>query len=458
MPQTDSKEGATDRILNMVHGLSWASLPQEARHTAVRHFTDTVGAIYGGLNQDVTRKVAWTLGYASGQIPDLIDSEPMGASLYLGTTAHATELDDGHRGGSVHPGVAVVPALLVAAAQSVRAGRVYSGLDLLTAMVAGYEVICAVTGAANPALRNQGFHPTSVAGPLGAAMAVGHLHSLSRDSLSNALGIAASTSSGLFAFLKGGGEVKRVHGGLAARGGLTAVLLAEAGISAPNNILERSSGFIEAFCGGHSHGFDDLRLPPSNPFQILDCYIKPFACCRHLQPAMQALIDLRNENGLNENNVSRIEVETYSIAARHATTGWDDMASAQLSFPYCLATALHFGRADPVHFSDAARSNDWTAGVASKIEIVASEEMDARYPADRPARVTVWRGAESFSAYAPEAPGSTRFPLADTAVKDKFLALTGAALEAEHAEALLETLWALETMPDAQILLGMIKT
>ena len=41
-------------------------------------------------------------------------------------------------------------------------------------------------------------------------------------------------------------------------------------------------------------------------------------------------------------DVQHIDVATYRIAAEHASTGWDDFASAQLSFPYLMGLALKF--------------------------------------------------------------------------------------------------------------------
>src|SRR5262249_61230787 len=96
-----------------------------------------------------------------------------------------------------------------------------------------------------------------------------------------------------------------------------------------------------------------VGFPPAAPFGITDCYIKPHPCCRHIQPAVEALIGILDEEDIASEEVERIDVATYRIAAEHAATGWDDFASAQLSFPYLIALALKFRAIKFEHFADA---------------------------------------------------------------------------------------------------------
>src|SRR5690349_7642153 len=97
---------------------------------------------------------------------------------------------------------------------------------------------------------------------------------------------------------------------------------------------------MQAFALGRAERARPITLPPTVPFGITDCYIKPYACCRHIQPAVEALIDLLAAENIATDEVKRVEVATYRIAAEHAHTGFDDFASAQLSFPYLMAVAL----------------------------------------------------------------------------------------------------------------------
>jgi len=198
----------------------------EARESARRHFLDTLGAIIAGLATPPARIAAGTLAALHAPGPVIVPGQErrwdaLSAAYLMGTAGHGLELDDGYTQGAVHPGVAVVPALL--AAMQLR--RV-TGAQLLDSLIVGYEIVARVAAGIHPVSRQHGFHNTAVAGPLGAAAAVGALFGFEARTIEHALGLAASSAGGLFAFLHTGGDVKRLHAGHAAREGLFAALLA----------------------------------------------------------------------------------------------------------------------------------------------------------------------------------------------------------------------------------------
>jgi 2-methylcitrate dehydratase PrpD len=470
--------GATAAIVEFVGELRHAALSDEVRHYARRHLLDTVGVMIAGAGGDVASRAEAVLAAArpAGRIPvpgrarraDVIDAAFLG-----GTAAHGIELDDGFRQGSVHPGCVVVPAVL-----ALGYDRHADGRALMEAIVAGYEAVIAIGRACHPDLRQRGFHPTAAVGVFGSAAAVGKLRGLSADALANALGLAASSAAGLFAFVNGGGDIKRLHAGHAAREGLQAALLAEQGVEGPPDVIEARDGFMQAFAfgradkaraalaseasgqrghsksarAGHSpepgSSARAIALPPAAPFGITDCYIKPYPCCRHIQPAVEALIGLLNDETIANDEVQRIDVATYRIAAEHAETGWDDFASAQLSFPYLMGVALKFRAVKFEHFSEQTRRDPAFAAIARKLSVTAPADVDRLYPQLRPARVTVTTARGSFTRQADEALGSRIVPLDDAGLKAKFLDLVGPVLGAARAKELGERLWSLDAISD----------
>src|SRR5215468_4315497 len=206
--------GATNTIVSFASSLRYADLSDEVRYYARRHLLDTVGVMIAGAPGDVAtnaEKLLACVRAGAGTIPvpgrakrhDLLDAAFLG-----GTAAHGIELDDGYRVGSAHCGCTVVPAAL-----SVGYARGASGTQIVEAVVAGYEVAICLARACAPDLRQRGFHPTSVVGPLGTAVAVAKLRGLSDQQIADALGIASSASAGLFAFVNGGADIKRLHAG-----------------------------------------------------------------------------------------------------------------------------------------------------------------------------------------------------------------------------------------------------
>src|SRR6516225_3337025 len=309
--------GATAAIVEFVGELRHAALPHEVRHYARRHLLDTVGVMIAGAGGEVATRAEAVLAAVrpAGRIPvpgrtrraDLIDAAFLG-----GTAAHGIELDDGFRQGSVHPGCVVVPAVL-----ALGYDKRISGAALIEAVVAGYEAEIAIGRACHPDLRQRGFHPAAACGVFGAVMAAGKLRGLSPAQVADAIGIAASSAAGLFAFVNGGADIKRLHAGHAAREGVQAALLAEQGVQGPPAVLEARDGFLQAFAFGRVDKIGSsarpLALPPDVPFGITDCYIKPYACCRHLQPAVEALTGLCLDEKISPDEVTRIDVDTYRI-------------------------------------------------------------------------------------------------------------------------------------------------
>ena len=440
--------GATAALVQFTGALRYDALPEDARHYARRHLLDTVGVMIAGADGDVATRAEAVLASVrpAGDVPvpgrarraDLLDAAFLG-----GTAAHGIELDDGYTKGSVHPGCTVIPAAL-----AVGTTRKAGGKALIEAIVAGYETVTAIGRACHPELRHRGFHPTGPVAVFGAAMATGKLRGLTAQQLANAMGIAASSSAGLFAFVNGGGDIKRLHAGHAAREGLQAALLAEQGVEGPPGVIEGRDGFMQAFAFGRDGEPRPIRLPPAAPFGITDCYIKPNPCCRHIQPATEALIGLLNDENIATDEVKRVDVETYRIAAEHAHTGWDDFASAQLSFPYLMSLALKFRTIRFEQFSEAVRSDPAWRDLAAKFHISAPAEIDQLYPRLRPARVTVTTARGKFMRQADEALGSRLVPLDDAGLKAKFLDLVEPVHGAAKTAELTEKLWEIEQLAD----------
>ena len=167
-----------------------------------------------------------------------------------------------------------------------------------------------------------------------------------------------------------------------------------------------------------------IALPPDAAFGITDCYIKPYACCRHIQPAVEALFGLLNDEKIAADDISHVDVETYRIAAEHAHTGWDDYASAQLCFPYLMGVAARFRGIKVKHFNAETRTDPAFAEFASKLTITAPPEIDGLYPKLRPARVTVTTPRGKFVRQADEALGSRIVPLDDAGLEQKFIEMS----------------------------------
>ena len=104
------------------------------------------------------------------------------AALALGTFSHAFELDNLRApGAGVHGGATVaLPALMMAQACNA------SGRDLVTAIVAGIEVMFRIGAATLHSAEKVGFHGPGMTGPFGSAAACASLMKLSAAQTANA--------------------------------------------------------------------------------------------------------------------------------------------------------------------------------------------------------------------------------------------------------------------------------
>jgi 2-methylcitrate dehydratase PrpD len=440
--------GATRALVRFAAALRYEDLPETAVHAARRHSLDTVGAILAGTRQHATQCVKAALlelaGTGNAPVPGLTRRfDPLTAAYIAGTAGHGLELDDGYRAGSVHPGTVIVPALIAASA----AGR-FDGKQWLTATVVGYETVCRLAGAMHPASRHKGFHNTSVMGVMGAALAVGSLIGLDEERMAHTLGLAASSAGGIFAFLKGCGEVKRTHPGHAAREGLQCAFSAKHGLTGPKDVLEIAEGFFETFSSDvdTAAAVDGLR---EKRLVMPRCYIKPYAACRHLHPGIDAVLDILATEKIKPDDVERIEVGSYAIAAGHGAAKYDDMLSAQMSYPFALATALERRAVNLNHFDEKARSNDAVLRHVSKISVTTDPDCEADYPRLRPAKVTLsMRDGATYRRRIDEPYGSADNPVVDDALTDKFHSLADPVLGAARASEAERMLWNLDAVTD----------
>lgn len=151
--------------------------------------------------------------------------QPQYAMMLNGAYSHTLDFDDTHIEGVVHPGASVIAAALTEG-ESTKA----SGQQLLTAIAAGYEVVCRLGVAIGSSGFAKGFHNTSTCGIFGAIAAISSLRGLDADIIEMAFGVGISKTAGSMQFLTNGAWNKRLHPGFAAHDAYLSVAFAQAGV------------------------------------------------------------------------------------------------------------------------------------------------------------------------------------------------------------------------------------
>lgn len=445
----------TKALARLASTLDIAALDTADRRAAKRHLLDALGATIAGAAQPIVVQVAALLqqeGAAGVPVIGLRRRlDVLSAAYVTALSCHALEVDDGCREGGIHPGAVVIPVAL-----SIGYERDSSGAQLLAAIVAGYESAVSIAEVLHPAASRRGFQPTGAFGVFGAAAAAGRLLALEADVMESALGIAASSAAGLFAFLSGGATVKKLHPAHAAREGLWAALLAsQSVVRGPANVLEAKGGVLQAF-GGLAQ-WPDAHRHAGTGLGIGRCYIKPYPCCRHIHPAIDAVLALRARHAVDADEVARVVVGTHAAALPHAAFGWRTLADAQLSFPYVIAAALRSGAVDLQTFSDVRRTSAAAATDAAKVEVVLDSNCAAAYPARSPARVTlIMRDGREYAAGVADAAGSAASPVSDEFLFRKFRSMTSGAMTCTEADGLIEQILCIDQAPSIRPVLDAI--
>lgn len=344
---------------------------------------------------------------------------PAIAALLNGALGHSLDFDDTHADSSLHPSAPVVPAAF-AVGEIVKA----SGRDVLTAIVAGYEVCCRLGNALDPTSHYaKGFHPTATAGTYGAAAAAAKLYKLNAEQIVAAFGVSGSQAAGSLQFLVNGAWNKRYQVGAAAMNGVIAATLAR------NNFV----GSTESIEGKHGLlvGYSDNAHPEKavaglgSTYETMKIGIKPYPSCRYTHAALDAIIAMRREHNLTPDQVKRVEVGLHrngitltgdAPTKRHPSS----IVGGQFSMFFTGAVALDQGS---FGWDDYARLGDPAIdALADRFDVVQDSRLEGKtHPFGARVSITTEDGVhERISADPSGEPNS--FPT-DQAMAQKFLQL-----------------------------------
>jgi 2-methylcitrate dehydratase PrpD len=367
------------------------------------------------------------------------------AALVNGTAAHAFQLDEVHSGAVLHPGSAVVPAVM-AAAES--AGGV-TGRDWLTAMIAGYEVGVRVGLATQGRMFERGFHNQGTTGAIAAAAASSRALSLDARGTVHALGLAASQAAGLMA-VQEGAMAKALHSGRAAQSGLLAAFLAGNGYTGIEGVLDSSYGrFYDAFIGGPGAGAFAAAL--RERWEMLEVGYKLSPASNGSITAMQTLARIMTKHRLDAENIERIIAYVSTNTFHHCGFAFDpktaSVLGAQMSVRYGLSVMALDKRATPAQFTPERIRDERLADFLPRVEPRVWPEFDAPGGKFRlSTRLEVrCKDGRVLADETPYRKGSVEDPISPAEIEEKFCSLAVPVVGKERAEACVARIRTLES-------------
>lgn len=410
-------------LANFAAALSSSAVPEPVRRAVKRHVLDSLGVALAAAGTGAAAAIvdavkAWGGTREAGVIGAEAAVPAPAAALANGALIHGLDFDDTHVGSVVHVSSVVVPAAFAVAQE---AGA--TGGDLVTACAIGYEVAARIGGAAPGRFHARGLHATGLVGPFAAAVAAGRLWGLDANGLADALGVAGSQASGLFAAVEGGTEAARFHPGWASHAGVVAADLARRGFTGPHGVLDGRNGFFAAFLAGETVDTGGVQRGLGFEWETTRIAIKPYAAAHFVH----AYMDMARASGVRAGDVEEVvcfvppaivgivcEPRSAKIAPRTAF-------GAKSSLPFAVATALVGGRDGLELFDEDARTDSRVLTLTERVRYVADETLP--FPRTYGGRLTIIRrdGRERTLEELVNR-GHPDRPLSDDEVRAKFIA------------------------------------
>ncbi|HEY4305804.1 MAG TPA: MmgE/PrpD family protein [Gemmatimonadaceae bacterium] len=434
---------------------TWYDLPESAIIDTKRSILDWLGSALGGSIEPparITQQVVGGLGACDeATVFSSRRASAAVAALANGVASHILELDDIHKGSTVHAAAPVIPAALAVAERENADGRAF-----ILAVALGYEAALRVGEAVNPS-HYEFWHPTGTAATFGSAAAAGSLLGLGADDMLDALGSAGTQAAGLWEFNADGAMSKHLHPGKAAFNGVLSADLARAGFTGATRILEGDRGFFRATSRSH----DETRITDrlGDVWKVSENCYKIWSCCGHTHSAVDVAVALRRERSWSGNSalndLRSVHIETYGpgfeiVKQMNPGTPYQ----AKFSIAYCVAAGLLYGRASLDSFSDDHFANGKLvdadiAAMLAKTTVTVAPDLTAKYPAAWPTRVTFTFADGSTTPRAADFPvGNPENPVSTGQLEEKFTSLVAPRFGEATARRALEIVRSLESIDD----------
>lgn len=411
-------------IAGFVSSLSYEDIPAPVIEKAKDLVLDTLGVCAGSAGMDFGRSALQLVaGWGGVEESTLIGSAtrvPAHAAAFAnGILGHGQDFDDTHTESVVHPSACLVPVALAVAERYASSGK-----EVLTAFVAGMEVMIRLGLPALNRIHLRGFHTTSICGTFAAAVITAKLAGRGRDGIVDALGIGGSFTSGLLECIPSGSSAKRLHAGWAGLCGVVAADTARLGFTGPKTVFEGRLGVYHSLLRSEVPDLSDIVPGLGRDWEILNVRPKLYPCCHYLQSFLDCAARLRGQHRIDPSDIRRIHCRVAQGCTGFVCEPWDKKLQPQTSYearfslPFAVALMLIEGKAGAAQFADAFLAH---AGIAELMRKVTYEVEPSFQVKDMPGWITVTlNDGTSLEARIDRVRGDTASPVARSELLGKF--------------------------------------
>ena len=298
---------------------------------------------------------------------------------------------------------------------------------------------------------NTAYHAQSAVGVFIAAAAAGKILHLDPAQMTHALAIAGSHAGGTMEYDQSGGEVKRLHNGMACCGGLRSAMLAQIGLTGPPTIFEGERGILRVMSGGCNVEpiIAGLRAGSAN-LALYHAAMKRFPVNASQHSPIELLDHLVRTNNVAASQVAKIDVWVNEGILLHSGTIYQpkEVIEAQFSLRFSLALRLLTGHNDLAQYLDAAMWRDPAMlEVGKKIELFA--DPTAIGPRRFACRMIIHlKDGQEVSGALAAPKGGHENPLTPDELREKFYRLGKTALGEEKLDAIVSRVTSIERADD----------
>jgi len=454
--RADAVPPLADRLADYADRISFSDLDAATVERVKSHLIDALGCGIGALDEPpvrICRDVASAAAGASTLIGAGKKSTPDLAAFANGAAVRYYDLNDNYASptaGTVHPSDHIAACLAVAESEHA------SGQQLLTAILLAYEINCRLVDAFDAPARGW---DTPVYSLPAIALAAGKLMKLPPAKLTQAVNLALNdhipmgqTRTQTNSDWKGFADAE------AARNAIFAATLARGGMTGPAPVFEGRKGFFQ------------LVVTPAEvdvaafgrrgqAFKIHQCGMKAYPAVIYAQTAIAAAIAAARQAG-DLDRIAHIEIATsrrgYEQTGRDPEK-WtpENRETADHSLPYITARAMFDGDISNASY-DHDKLHDPRILAFMRNVTVKEDPAFAKLIGNAPSTrltVTLSDGKQIVS-QVDNLAGFPGQPMSRSDIERKFRGNVGSRWPADRTDAVLQTLWALETVDDISAFMG----
>ena len=377
------------KLAKFTSSRSFKDLSKKAIRELKIRLLDSIGCAIGALEGPPIRRIKnQTLDFGGNPHSTLLagnKTAPDRAAFYNSSLVRYLDFNDSYlaKGETCHPSDNI---------GSILAAGEYNDIDgetFLTSLAIAYQVQCRLSDLAP--VRHKGFDHT-VQGAYASAAGTAYALGLDQEKTANAIAIAATAYNALRVTRTG--NLSNWKGLAFPSTGWTSThsaFLAMRGVTGPEEVFEGNKGFKDSIAGDFNINWSKEDLERVNK-----TIIKKYNAEIHSQATLEGLIEMREENSFNCEDIEKIVLNTFDVAY-HIIGGGEEggkknirlKEEADHSLPYMMAAALLDGNVLPQQYEQERILKDDIQSLLKKIEVYEKKEYSDRFPNEEACDITI---------------------------------------------------------------------